>query len=454
VVLKLVDDEKRIIAYVQSQGDMGSKHIKDYIRQRLPAFMTPDAIVLIDEIPISHSGKIDRGKLEHLHFSIELTSEQYSPPETELQRNMASIWSNLLGVDRIGIDDDFLNLGGHSLLAITLLQRLYQVLDIKLSIEDLYENLNIRNLAVLAETPSTHQRELTSIIEFPRVYGGAEVTDPISRMFLVHGVGGNLASFYPLVRQIKQVFFREQFHEMNLYGLQVNAVANRRLGSIEEMIDAYVSHIINVQASGPYLIGGWSYGVNVAFLIAQRLVRRGERIAGFVSIDAEAPKSHPDFIKFLNEFNIRSASELYENHHLANALQQFGHKFGFVGGSVKGLKNKLHQYLGYPATSDINERDNRNMVAIANLYNARGFNPERLEVEKALLIKATESRFDNYDREWSEALDALQITHQVVDGDHWSITGEMATVELIAKFLFRVHHDILHRLTLKVQKEI
>ena len=437
MVLKMIHGEKRMVAYVQSNDDLEPASLKDYIRQRLPVFMTPDAIVLMDEIPMAPSGKIDRGKLEGLEFSIESDSG-YSPPETELQRRIAAIWSNLLGVDQIGIDDDFLNLGGHSLLAITLLQRLYQELEIKLSIEDLYENLSIRALASLVETPKTHERKLTSIIEFPQASGCVEFTKPVGQMFLVHGVGGNLASFYPLARKIKQILSRDHSCGVSLYGLQANAVTNRRLDSAKEMIDVYVSHIINIQECGPYLIAGWSYGVSVAFLIAQELVQRGEQIAGFVSIDAEAPKSHPDFIEFLNEFNIHSASDLYEDRHLVTALQRFGNKFGFAGTIGTGVKDKLHHFLGYPNASDTNERDNHNMVAVANMYNASGFDPKRLRVEKALLIKATESQFDDYERNWSKAIDSSQVIHQVVDGDHWSIMSEMVTAILIAKYFASV----------------
>ncbi len=447
VVLKMVHAEKRMVAYVQSSYDIDPVNLKSYIRQRLPAFMTPDAIVLIPEIPMSPSGKIARAKLEQLDFSIETANEQFSSPETNLQKKMATIWSNLLGVSQIGIDDDFLNLGGHSLLAISLLQRLYQEHEIKLSIEDLYENLTIRELSKLVEAPKTDKRELTSIIEFPIGNGCDELSNPVGQLFMVHGVGGNLATFYPLARQVKQNLFQEQHCGIGLYGLQANALANQRLGSAKEMINAYVSHIMSVQKSGPYLIGGWSYGVSVAFLIAQELLERGEKVSGFVSIDAAAPRSYPDFIEFLNEFNIGSAEELYEDEYLITALQKFGHYFGFADTIVTGIKDKLHLFLGYPSTSDTNERDKHNMVAITNMYNAGGFNPKKLQLGKALLIKATESQFDDYKQNWSEVIESSQVIHQVVNGDHWSIMNEIATADIITKFFTDINNE-------KIQKEL
>lgn len=454
VVLKMIHGEKRIVAYVQSNDDLEPANLKDYIRQRLPSFMTPDVIVPIAEIPWSPSGKIDRSKLERLESSLESDRRQYSPPETKIQREMAAIWSNLLGVEQVGVDDDFLNLGGHSLLAITLLQRLYQELEIKLSIEDFYENLSVRELAALVEKPKTHERALTGMVKFPQASSVAGKIEREGRMFLVHGVGGNLASFYPLARQVQQFFSQDQFCGVQLYGLQANAVINRQLGSAEEMINAYLSHIMEIQADGPYIIGGWSYGVSVAFLIAQELVKHGKQIAGFISIDAEAPQPHPDVLEFLNEFNIKSATELYEDRHLATALQRFGHKFGFADPVDKGIKDKLHLFLGYPNASDTNERDTHNMVAVANLYNARGFDPKRLQVERALLIKAAENHFSDYEQNWLEAIDASQVIHQVVDGDHWSIMSETTTSGYIAKFITDIYNDRTQRESIRTVEAV
>jgi thioesterase domain-containing protein/acyl carrier protein len=459
VVLKKIHGEKRIVAYFQSDEQLEPASLKEHLRQRLPAFMTPYAIIQMEKVFLGNNGKIDRGRLEKLEVCMKSLSEKSLPPENELQRRMVEIWSDLLGVGQVGIDDDFLNLGGHSLLAITIIQRLNQELDVKLSIEDIYENLTIRELAALIEAPRTEERELTGMVEFAEKCDSAKPGSQSEKLFLVHGVGGNLATYYPLVRQIQQTLAQNKSRDINIYGLQANAVADRQLSSAREMVEAYVDHITSVQKSGPYLLGGWSYGASVAFLIAQELIKRGERIAGFLSIDAEAPQSFPDFAEFLNENNIESAQELYEDKYLLMAIRRFGCHFGFAdNGGIKDklnaflgntgairVKDKLHTFLGYPNASSISERDTRNMVAVTNLYNISGFDPKRIAVEKTLFIRATESKFDGYEQNWSEAIDSSQVMMEAVEGDHWSIMGEKETASHISQFLESINMSELNK---------
>ena len=75
------------------------------------------------------------------------------------------------------------------------------------------------------------------------------------------------------------------------------------------------------------------------------------------------------------------------------------------------------------------------MLAVANLYNVRGFDPKSIAVEKALFIRATESKFDEYKQNWSQAINSSEATMEDVEGDHWSIMSETETATHIAHFL-------------------
>lgn len=437
VAVKKYGDDKRIVAYVQTRALLAPDGVKHYIRQRLPAYMTPDVVIMVDQIPMSPNGKVDMRALEEIDVAPSARSDAFAAPETELEQQLAELWSNLLGVQNIGIDDDFLNAGGHSLLAISMLQRLYQRLGVKVSIDDFYQCPTIRELATHMSSSAGEPAAETSIVKFPDPFRGAEHGDKGERLFMIHGVGGNLATFYPLASAVHAASADAAHERMHLYGLH-STVAER---SMDSMADRYVAAITEVQPKGPYMIGGWSFGVSVAAMVAHALTERGERISGFVSIDAQAPRAYPDFAVFLEQSGVTSPGDLYEDACLHGALQRFGAHFGFPNTAPEGLKDKLHTFLGYPTASSAKERDARNMVAVANLFNAAIFQPKPLAVENALLLKATDTVFDNYEEAWTTLLTAENLDHQKIEGDHWSIMSHKYTAQAIADFVQRIQKD-------------
>ncbi len=436
VILKTVHSEKRIIAFaVAADAELSPRTLKNHLREKLPAYMTPDAINLLPSLPMNCNGKVDRAELEAMELSLENGIAHASPPESELHARMLRIWQNLLGAERIGIDDDFLNVGGHSLLAIHLLQRVYQEFGVKLSIDNLYSNLTVRALCEFLSSCSESATEKSGVIEFPALNDAIPTSKPVAPLFLFHGVGGNLATFFPLARQIKQQALADRQIEPPLYGLQVNAMSPERFESCEQMVDAYVEHITGIQPNGPYSLAGWSYGSSIAFLVGEELARRGERIENYISIDAEAPARHSDFARFLEANHIGSAEALYADENFSEAVKLFGGKFGFTPGKAGNLKLQLSAFLGYPTALSQADRDQFNLLAVTNMFIAKGFAPGHLTVTNALLLHASESRFSNYRSRWNEILSARQVVEQRLEGDHWSIMSANETAVLIGRLL-------------------
>lgn len=427
-------DDKRIVAYVQAAGTLSPEGVKTYIRQRLPAFMTPDVVVMVDQIPMSPNGKVDMRALAELAVTSSARSDAFAAPETALQKQLAELWSNFLGVQNIGIDDDFLNAGGHSLLAISMLQRLYQLSGVKVSIDDFYQFPTIRELAEHISSSSGKPAVGTGIVEFHGPSREAEPDEDGKRLFLIHGVGGNLATFYQLASAIHATAAEAGHERVRLYGLHTTSADSPVMASMESMVERYVTEITTVQPNGPYLIGGWSFGVSVATMVADALAKRGKQIAGFVAIDAQAPREHTDFAAFLEQSGISSPAGLYGDAYLHAALQRFGARFGFRDTTPEGLKDKLHTFLGYPAASSEEERDARNMVAVTNLFNAALSKPVPIAVENALLLKASDTWFEEYDEGWSTLLTAGNLNRLEIEGDHWSIMSHKQTAQAIADF--------------------
>ena len=137
----------RLIAYVVSNGTFERERLTAYLRQRLPDYMVPALWTAIDSLPLTANGKLDTKALPDPDASTLLT-DSYEPPRNELETTLASLWQDLLGIDRIGIHDNFFTLGGHSLLAMQAVAMIRSTLNLELLIRDIFEYPVISQLSV------------------------------------------------------------------------------------------------------------------------------------------------------------------------------------------------------------------------------------------------------------------------------------------------------------------
>jgi len=124
-----------VVARAESAGEQLAERLSAQLAQRLPAHLVPSAVVRLEHLPLMPNGKVDRRAL-----SAEIVVEQaYQAPQTELQRILAGVWQDALGVERVGLQDNFFALGGHSLLATRLRARLQEQLGIELPLRLFFE---------------------------------------------------------------------------------------------------------------------------------------------------------------------------------------------------------------------------------------------------------------------------------------------------------------------------
>jgi len=121
--------------------------LRAYLQGRLPEYMIPAAWMVLKQLPLTHNGKVDRRALPPPQGRSADIGE-YRQPKNELEQTLASIWAEVLRVDRVGVDDNFFELGGHSLLAIKALSRINQVFGSALRVIDLYRSPTVGKLAV------------------------------------------------------------------------------------------------------------------------------------------------------------------------------------------------------------------------------------------------------------------------------------------------------------------
>jgi acyl carrier protein len=111
--------------------------------------MVPSAFVVVDAFPVNANGKLDRAALPLPSEQRPDVGRRYVEPETPVQEAIASIWSEVLGVERVGIDDDFFDLGGHSLLGVRVLARVQDALGVDVNLARMFERSTVRELAEL-----------------------------------------------------------------------------------------------------------------------------------------------------------------------------------------------------------------------------------------------------------------------------------------------------------------
>ena len=156
---------KRLVAYVVAVGgaNLAAGEIKKYLTVKLPEYMVPTAIVLMDELPLTSSGKVDRNRLPEPERLRPELKASYVKPRTEIEERLTEIWANLLELDRIGVNDNFFELGGHSLLATQAVSQIRREFRIELPLKALFETPSIAEVAAEVETQIQTRRALDGL---------------------------------------------------------------------------------------------------------------------------------------------------------------------------------------------------------------------------------------------------------------------------------------------------
>jgi acyl carrier protein len=144
--------QKQLVGYVvaEQQGQLNLDELRSHLKQTLPAYMVPSAFVTLDALPLTPNGKVDRKALPapDPQGSAE---DRYVAPSNELEEVLASIWANLLGINRVGVEESFFDLGGHSLLATRVISRVRELLRVELPLRSLFEAPTVARFALLVE---------------------------------------------------------------------------------------------------------------------------------------------------------------------------------------------------------------------------------------------------------------------------------------------------------------
>ncbi|AOX00478.1 non-ribosomal peptide synthetase [Moorena producens PAL-8-15-08-1] len=165
VVLAIEDNlgNKRLVAYLVLETETPArsnpevseteqiKKLKQYLKEQLPEYMIPSGFVILSQLPLTPSGKVDRKALP-VPDNVSSVSTEFVAPETETQKVLAEIWAEVLGIEKVGIHDNFFDLGGHSLLATQVVSRIRQAFDIEFPLKKIFESSTVESISKYIDT--------------------------------------------------------------------------------------------------------------------------------------------------------------------------------------------------------------------------------------------------------------------------------------------------------------
>jgi amino acid adenylation domain-containing protein len=162
-VVETASGDRRLVAHVvpQERDKLDLRELQTYLGQRLPAYMIPAALVPLERLPLTASGKVDRQLLATAGSNVPLIKREFVQPRTPIEQVVASVFSLTLNVDQIGAEDNFFELGGHSLLAMQAVSRLRETLRVEVPLRWLFESPTVAQLStqILAHESTTGQTE-------------------------------------------------------------------------------------------------------------------------------------------------------------------------------------------------------------------------------------------------------------------------------------------------------
>jgi thioesterase domain-containing protein len=253
--------------------------------------MAPGAIVQLDRLPLSPTGKLDRRALPAPAAGPPPGGAPPTPPADELEAQLVAIWENVLGVRPVGTGHNFFELGGHSLLAVRVIAGVEKRLDRRLSLAHFFQAPTIAQMAEALRqagpaAPASATPGSPLVAVWPH---GAR-----RPFFWVHPAGGDLFSYAALARRLgpDRPLYMLQIPlpgEAQAAGAPAVPAANGHDGpppaTVEAIAAAFLRAIRLVQPAGPYLLGGWSSGATLAVEMAGQLLAAGERVALLASLD-------------------------------------------------------------------------------------------------------------------------------------------------------------------------
>ncbi len=269
---------KRLVAYVTPRpgAQLAAKELKAHVGETLAEYMVPSDIVILDALPLTSNGKVDRKALPAPPMDAALAEEaRHERDLSDHEARVAALWSELLDRPAVGVDDDFFALGGDSLLATRLRERLRQEFGVELPLLALFEAPTVAGMTSALEN-RLPEAPLPYVIPLRHSRSGK------APLFCLLGI----ALYRSLAMSLKT--------DRPVYGVHVPYMVPTNTdhpSELAEIARRYVYAIREVCPRGPYHLSGLCFGGIVAFEVARQLHELGERVESILLFDAMLPRA-------------------------------------------------------------------------------------------------------------------------------------------------------------------
>ncbi|MFE1593319.1 amino acid adenylation domain-containing protein [Nocardia sp. NPDC058705] len=264
---------EQLVAYVVPVPgtEIDAEKLRAAVTEVLPGYMVPSTVMVLDALPLNPSGKLDRRALPAPVFD----AREFRAPSTPSEEAVAEVFGAVLGIDRVGADDDFFALGGNSLIATKVVHRLRERTGADVTVATFFAYPVVADLAARIDGAGTDDLAATLGVVLPISPDGDRTP-----LLCLHPVSGLAWAYTSLVPYLPA--------DQPIIGIQSPGLSDPdfRPDSADELVDRYLAEIRAVQPHGPYQLLGWSLGGVLAQAVATRLQAAGETVSSLVMLDA------------------------------------------------------------------------------------------------------------------------------------------------------------------------
>ena len=253
--IKDSEGQNSLVAYVVSSSEPSQDTLYKGLALRLPISMIPSAFVLIDRIPLTLNGKLDRKALPDPKRVNLRSNNEFVEPRNDTEKLVASVFCELLELDQVSVDDNFFHLGGNSLLAVRLCYQVENRMGKPLRVASVFEGPTVAKMAELLARDESDQNYVTRL-------AGDGSGRPV---FFTSGITRNALVFLDLAKHLED--------RCTCYGIDLPPSVDgvEPFQTIEELAGHCVKEIAKIQPEGPYMIAGFSFGGLLAYETAKQL---------------------------------------------------------------------------------------------------------------------------------------------------------------------------------------
>jgi aspartate racemase len=416
---------KSLVAYVVRSPEHSPtvSELRGFLKEKLPDYMIPSVFVFLNVLPRSPNGKLDRKALPAPDRTETALDKNLITPRDALERDLAKIWGNILGIRPIEVRDNFFEIGGHSLLAVRLFAEIEKNLGRRLPLANIFRAPTIEQLARILRQEELSTSQFSIWSAYPSSVVPFQPNGSKPPLFWLN--------WGPWDFRLPRYLGLDQ----PVYGLQHQSQDGHRARytTIEDIATYYIRKMRALQAKGPYFLGGLCIGGMVAFEMAQQLQKQGEEVALLVLLDpsnprhgelSSAPQRIPSLLSHVIWFrnkvhrHLRELAPLGPQEKLSYALVR-------VQGKIMGLREKvswigrrvLCEVFGYPLPSSL-----RTHYIVSVYGRARRAYVPQLYRGRVILFK-TQGRYRNDQSGWEDLVaEGLEI--QELDTDHDNVFRE------------------------------